>query len=105
MKRMMIVCVIALGLLGCSPSRQESSGSSTIQNVISADDAIRLSRQACAGKADIPSDAKAVVTETNGQFVVTFPQPLQPDTLHGDFYARVTIHKATGQIKEILLSQ
>ena len=76
----------------------------SVQSALTMDDAIRLSRQACDGKVDVPADAQVTVTETNGNFVVTFPQPLQPDVLHGDYYARVTIQKATGKIVKILAS-
>lgn len=74
------------------------------QSELTTDDAIRLSRQACDGKVDVPEDAPAIVTETDGNFVVTFHQSLHPDVLHGDYYARVTIQKATENIVEILAS-
>lgn len=97
---MTILSLIAIGLVGCSPTRQESS-SSTSQKTITVDDAIRLSLQACEGKVDVPADVQAVVIETKGNFVVTFPQPFQPEVLHGDIYVRVTIDKATGKITEM----
>ncbi|MBM4045761.1 MAG: hypothetical protein FJ279_11650 [Planctomycetes bacterium] len=101
---MTILCLVAVGFIGCVPARQDASRTSSEQKVVAANDAIRLARQACEGKVDVPSHVQAIVTETNGHLVVVFPQPLQPDVLHGDYYARVTIERATGRIVEILAS-
>ena len=103
-EKMTILCLITAGLIGCAPRGQERPQPMPVESALTTDDAIRLSRQACDGKVDVPADARSIVNETNGNFVVTFPQPLQPDALHGDYYARVTIQKATGKILEILAS-
>jgi hypothetical protein len=103
-EKMTILCMMAVVLIGCVPRGQERSQPTTARVAVTKDDAIRLSRQACNGKVDVPADAQAIVTETNGNFVVTFPQALQPNVLHGDYYARVTIQKETGHIVEILAS-
>ncbi len=102
--RMTILSLMAVVLIGCAPQAQERTQPMSARTSLTRDDAIRISRQACDGKVDVPADTQAIVTETNGNFVVTFPQPLQPDILHGDYYARVTIQKATGKIVEILAS-
>jgi hypothetical protein len=103
-EKMTILCLMTVVLIGCAPRGQEPPPPMSAQSALTTDDAIRLSRQACDGKVDVPADAQAIVTETNGNFVVTFPQPPQPNVLHGDYYARVTIQKATGKIVEILAS-
>jgi len=103
-EKMTILCMMAVVLIGCVPRGQERPHPTTARVSVTKDDAIRLSRQACNGKVDVPADVQAIVTETNGNFVVTFPQPLQPNVLHGDYHARVTIQKETGNIVEILAS-
>lgn len=103
-EKMAILCVMAAVLIGCAPYSQESPKSMSARATVTKNDAIRLSRQVCEGKVHIPADAQAIVTETNGNFVVIFPQPIQPKVLHGDYYARVTIEKGTGRIVEIRAS-
>lgn len=105
MKKKIAILYLMTGMLiGCAPRGQERPQPVPAQSAITTDDAIRLSREACDGKVDIPADAQPVVTETNGNFVVTFPQPWQPGVRHGDYYARMTIQKASGKIIEILAS-
>jgi len=100
-EKITVLSVIAVVLIGCAPHRQEPTQAMPAPTALTKDDAIRLSREACAGKIEVPEDSQAIVTETNGIFVVTFPQPLQPEVLHGDIYARVTIDKATGSVVEM----
>ena len=102
--KLTILCLMTVVPIGCAPRGQEPPHPMSVETALAADDAIRLSRQACDGKVDVPAGTQAIVTETNVNYVVTFPQPLQLDVLHGDYYARVTIQKATGKIVEILAS-
>ncbi len=90
--------------IGCAPSGHNQSQPIAVQTAITTNDAIRIAREACDGIVYVPITTQTIVTETNGHFIVTFPQPIQPEVLHGDIYARLTIDKRTGSIKDIEVS-
>lgn len=97
-RMMLILCSITGLICACSPAHQSGTAVSSGQPSLTKDDAIRLARQACHGTIEVPTNAAAVVSETNENYVVTFPQPYQDGVLHGDIYAEVVIDKVTGRV-------
>ncbi len=95
-----IICLCAILAANCvyPPSRASGADTNQVQAKLSIEQAIALARDYCKGKVDVPEIAPATVRETGGNYIVTFPQPLQPDILHGDIYARVILDSFTGKI-------
>ena len=98
MKTIFCLCALAAAICIYQPSRASGAPTNQVQAKLSIDEAIALARDYCKGKVDVPTNAPATVRETEGNYIVTFPQPLQPDILHGDIYARVTLDCFTGKI-------
>jgi len=99
------LCVITFGLCSCAPRAETPVTRAEVHNQLTTADAIRLARQACQGRVEVPVKSESVVTETNGNYVVTFPQPYQEGVLHGDIYARVVIEKKTGKVVDMESSE
>ena len=95
-----LICLCALLAANCvyAPSHAHGADTNQVQTKLTIDEAIAHARDYCKGKVDVPENAPATVRETEGNYIVTFPQPLQPDILHGDIYARVTLDSFTGKI-------
>jgi hypothetical protein len=98
MKAILCLCAILGATCVFPPSCASGATTNQVPAKLSIEQAIALARDYCKGKVDVPEDAPATVRETGGKYIVTFPQPLQLDILHGDIYARVTLDSITGKI-------
>ena len=98
MKTIICLCAILAATSVYLPSRASGAPTNQVPAKLSIDEAVALARDYCKDKVEVPADAPATVRETGGNYIVTFPQPLQPDILHGDIYARVTLDSFTGKI-------
>ncbi len=87
-----------VGLAVSCTRAPEISPAKSSGTAVTSTQAVVLARHACQGVAEIPSTVDGIVTETNGSFVVTFPQSLPEGTEGGTFYARVVVEMATGKI-------
>jgi hypothetical protein len=76
--------------------RISGAGPISVESLVSASQAVALARNACQGVARVPDTVDGIVTETNGHYVITFPQK----TEGGKFFARVKIEKKTGKVVE-----
>lgn len=69
---------------------------------LTSEQAVQAARDALAGKVNVPEDAPVKVDHSEGAYVVVFPFPSSPGMLGPDFYAKVTVDSATGEVREIL---
>ena len=65
---------------------------------ITDEEAERIARQACEGKASLPHDVKVEIVRRDNSIVVTFPIPFDPNVLQGDYHAQITLDANTGKV-------
>ena len=92
-----------VAILACTSGCAHHSGAAS-HSFVSRDRAVEIARTACNGKLDIPVGVIPIVTEKDGAYIVTFPTPKEPVYPKGDYFAEVTVEKASGKVIEILSS-
>jgi hypothetical protein len=65
---------------------------------ITDEEAERIARRACEGKASLPDDVKVEIVRRDNSIVVTFPIPFDPNVLQGDYHAQITLDANTGKV-------
>jgi len=72
------------------------------EQLIAENEAIELAKKACIGRLEVPPDAPVVVELKDKVYIVTFKTQWPKGTLGGDYYARVSVDAASGEVLEIL---
>ena len=65
---------------------------------ITDEEAERIARQACEGRASLPDDVKVEIVRRDNSIIVTFPTPFDPNVLQGDYHAQITLDANTGKV-------
>lgn len=72
---------------------------------ISEEEAVRIAREAIKGRLSVPDSVQGEVFMERSRVVVEFPTNYPEGVLGGDYYAKVTLDRNSGEVIEILGSE